>query len=76
MQLTARDLMSKQIEMEPHQESNLRPPAYEEPENRNNDVIPSSSSQDYLLPGEECLRPVNKIEDVKTIKRQPRDGWM
>ncbi|KAI5741506.1 hypothetical protein M8J76_014316 [Diaphorina citri] len=73
MQLTARDLLTRQVE----EESNQGPPAYEEGVNRNNDVIPSSSSQDYLLPGEECLsRPVNRIEDVKTIKRQPRDGWM
>lgn len=76
MQLTARDLLAKQIDNEV-QESNLGPPMYEEAENRNNDVLPSSSSQDYLLRGEEChLRPINKIEDVKTIKRQSRDGWM
>lgn len=76
MQLTARDLLAKQIDNEV-QESNLGPPMYEEAENRNNDALPSSSSQDYLLRGEEChLRPINKIEDVKTIKRQSRDGWM
>lgn len=23
-----------------------------------------------------CLRPINKIEDVKTIKRQPKSGWL
>lgn len=23
-----------------------------------------------------CLRPIRKIEDVKTIKRQPKTGWL
>ncbi|XP_055601082.1 transient-receptor-potential-like protein [Uranotaenia lowii] len=23
-----------------------------------------------------CLRPINKIQDVKTIKRQPKTGWL
>ncbi|GAB0086179.1 Transient-receptor-potential-like protein [Sergentomyia squamirostris] len=27
-------------------------------------------------PSPMCLRPVKRIEDVKTIKRQPKDGWL
>uniref|UniRef100_A0A8D8XPQ3 Transient-receptor-potential-like protein n=2 Tax=Cacopsylla melanoneura TaxID=428564 RepID=A0A8D8XPQ3_9HEMI len=80
MQLTARDLLAKQIDS--REDSNQGPAVYELGENRNNDVIPSSSSQDYLLDtrsGEDMnapLRPIKKIDDVKTIKRQPSDGWM
>lgn len=27
-------------------------------------------------PSPTCLRPINKIADVKTIKRQPKTGWL
>lgn len=46
-------------------------------------------SQEKLIPVDEplneqekipsspaCLRPIKKIEDVKTIKRQPKSGWL
>ncbi|KAL1461218.1 hypothetical protein WDU94_013137 [Cyamophila willieti] len=81
MQLTARDLLAKQI-ADSREDSNQGPSVYELGENRNNDLLPSSSSQDYLLDtrsGEDTsapLRPIKKIDDVKTIKRQPSDGWM
>lgn len=39
-------------------------------------LIPSESSLTARSPSPACLRPGNKIEDVKTIKRQTRAGWL
>ncbi|CAG5054107.1 unnamed protein product [Parnassius apollo] len=38
----------------------------------------STSSTEQLIPspGPKTLRPINKIDDVNTIKRQPKTGWL
>lgn len=44
-----------------------------------NDGVTSSSSTERLIDVEaspQALRPVRKIEDVNTIKRQPKGGWL
>ncbi|XP_077299447.1 transient receptor potential-like [Arctopsyche grandis] len=39
--------------------------------------LSSTSSTEQLIPSSpQCLRPINKIDDVKTIKRQPKTGWL
>lgn len=35
-----------------------------------------SGSVEGAPPSPTCLRPINKIADVKTIKRQPKTGWL
>lgn len=54
----------------------------------NDDAVTSDSKEQLIIskdPGLDankaassppCLRPTNKIEDVKTIKRQPKSGWL
>lgn len=46
--------------------------------NSNNTAMTSSSSTEQLIPesSPEALRPVKRIEDVNTIKRQPKAGWL
>lgn len=48
------------------------------PVNSTNEGITSSSSMEQLIPesSPEALRPVRRIEDVNTIKRQPKAGWL
>lgn len=48
------------------------------PVNSTNAGITSSSSMEQLIPesSPEALRPVRRIEDVNTIKRQPKAGWL
>ncbi|KPJ17457.1 hypothetical protein RR48_03867 [Papilio machaon] len=38
----------------------------------------STSSTEQLIPspGYKTLRPINKIDEVKTIKRQTKTGWL
>lgn len=36
----------------------------------------SSTNRATATPSPVCLRAINKIEDVKTIKRQPKTGWI
>ncbi|XP_031764997.2 transient-receptor-potential-like protein [Galleria mellonella] len=40
--------------------------------------LSSTSSTEQLIPpaSPEPLRPIKKLEDVKTIKRQPKTGWL
>lgn len=45
--------------------------------------LASFSSTEHLMtaepprsPSPSCLRPINKIEDVNTIRRQPKTGWL
>lgn len=42
------------------------------------DGVTSSSSTEKLIGAEspQALRPIKKIEDVNTIKRQPKGGWL
>lgn len=46
--------------------------------NSTNTEMTSSSSLEQLIPesSPEALRPVKRIEDVNTIKRQPKAGWL
>ncbi|KAG6440271.1 hypothetical protein O3G_MSEX001204 [Manduca sexta] len=51
-----------------------RPPTPSSPPNR----LTSTSSTEQLIPpsSPEPLRPIKKIDEVKTIKRQPKTGWL
>lgn len=48
------------------------------PVNSTNMGMTSSSSTEQLIPesSPEALRPIRRIEDVNTIKRQPKAGWL
>ncbi|KAJ0172575.1 hypothetical protein K1T71_011714 [Dendrolimus kikuchii] len=54
--------------------TSARAPTPPSPPNR----LTSTSSTEQLIPpsSPEPLRPVKKIEEVKTIKRQPKTGWL
>lgn len=40
-------------------------------------LVPSSSPPSQrATPSPSCLRPIRRIEDVTTIKRQPKTGWL
>ncbi|XP_062528031.1 transient-receptor-potential-like protein isoform X3 [Bombyx mori] len=59
---------------QPSTSTSTRPPTPPSPPNR----LTSTSSTEQLIPpaSPEPLRPVKKIEEVKTIKRQPKTGWL
>lgn len=37
---------------------------------------PSGDTATRMTPSPACLRPIRRIEDVTTIKRQPKSGWL
>lgn len=39
-------------------------------------LVPCEEKAENRSPSPMCLRPANKIEDVKTIKRQQKQGWL